>query len=133
MIGDRRVVITTLKAGVGYLLYRRMAVAPFGVHLQVPAVLLQRGTRKCGIREDAPDFGAAEEVPPKLASPLDVYAAVAPVDRLFDGRRLAVSRSSRMTRVDPGPIPEIRGKAPSGPTRSVKGRSRARIAAAARL
>ena len=89
MIGDRRVLIATLKAGVGDLLHRRVAVAPFGVHLQVAAVLLKRRTRERGIREHAPDFGAAEKVPPKLASPLDVCAAVAPFDRVFDGRRLA--------------------------------------------
>ena len=41
------------------------------------------------IREHAPDLGPAEKVPPKLTSPLDVCAAVAPFDRPFDGRRLA--------------------------------------------
>ena len=46
MIGDRRVLIAALKAGVGNLLDRRMAVAPFGVHLQVAAVLLNRGARR---------------------------------------------------------------------------------------
>ena len=59
------------------------------MHLQVAAVLLEGGTRECRIREHAPDFGAAEKMPPKLASPLDVCAAVALFDRLFDGRRLA--------------------------------------------
>ena len=55
------------------------------MHLQVAAVLLKRGTRDCGIRENSPDFGAAEEVSPKLASPLNVCAAVAAFDRVFDG------------------------------------------------
>src|SRR5438105_2851494 len=48
MIGHRRVVITASKAGVGNFPYRRVAIAPFGVHLQVAAVLLKRRTRDCG-------------------------------------------------------------------------------------
>ena len=44
-----------------------------------------------------------------------------------------VSRISRMTRADPGPIPGIRGNAPPESTRSVRGTPSARIAAAARL
>ena len=78
MIGDRCVVITTLKACVGDLLYCRTAVAPFGVHLQVPAVLLKRRTRECGVRENAPDFDAAEEVSPKMLH--DVSLPVGPTN-----------------------------------------------------
>ena len=63
-------------AGVGDLLYRRIAIAPFGVHLQVAAVLLKGRTRECGIREDPPDFGTAQKVSPKLAPSLDVGAAI---------------------------------------------------------
>jgi hypothetical protein len=69
--------------------YRPVAVAPFGMHLQVAAVLLKSRTFECGIRKNAPDFPTAEEVSPKLASPLSVCAAVAPFDRSFDGRRRA--------------------------------------------
>jgi hypothetical protein len=58
------------------------------VHLQVAAVLLKTWSRECRVREHAPDFGAAEKVSPKLTSPLNVCAAVAPVDRVFNGRRL---------------------------------------------
>src|SRR5690606_12476850 len=43
------------------------------------------------------------------------------------------SRTSRMIRVEPGPIPGIFGRVRSGPTRSVSGVSRARTTAAARL
>src|ERR1700730_10169554 len=89
MIGHRRVVIATLQAGVGYLVYRRIAVAPFGVHVQVAAVLVKSGARQCGIRENAPDFGATEKMSPELATPRNVCLAVAPFDRLFDGWRLA--------------------------------------------
>ena len=59
------------------------------MHLQVAAVLLERGTGERRIRENAADFRAAQKVPPKLSSPLDVCAAVALVDRAFDGRRFA--------------------------------------------
>src|SRR5437763_17018265 len=89
MIGHRRVLITAPKAGVGNFLYCRVAVAPFGMHLQVAAVLLKRRTSESRIREDAPDLGAAEKVSPKLASSLNVCAAVATIDRVFDGGRLA--------------------------------------------
>src|SRR4051795_7081315 len=89
MIGDRRIPIATLKARVGYLLDRRIAVAPFGVHLQVAAIQLTRRSGECRIREHAADFSAAEEVAPKLASPIDIGAAIARVDRLFDDGRLA--------------------------------------------
>ena len=60
MSGDRRVVIATLQAGVGDLLYRGITVAPFRVHLQVAAVLPKRRTRERGIGENAPDFGQAD-------------------------------------------------------------------------
>ncbi len=89
MIGHGRILITTRTARVSHLLRRRGAVAPFGVHLQVAAVLLKSGTRERGIRENSPDLGAAEKVLPKLASPFNVSAAVTPCDRLFDRGRLA--------------------------------------------
>ena len=37
VIGDRRVLIATLKTGIRDVLHRRRAVAPFGMHLQVAA------------------------------------------------------------------------------------------------
>ena len=89
MIGDRRILIATLQAGVGNLLNRRRAVAPFGVHLQVAAVLLKCRARECRLGEDAPDLSAAEKVAPKLSSPFNVCTAIALFDRVFDGRRLA--------------------------------------------
>ena len=81
--------VATLPAGVGNLLDRRVAIAPFGVHLQIAAVLLERGARECGIREHAPDLGAAEKMLPKPTPPLNVRAAAALFDRPFNGRRPA--------------------------------------------
>ena len=46
MIGDRRVVIPTLKTGIGDFLDRRVAVAPFGVHLQIAEILVDGGARE---------------------------------------------------------------------------------------
>jgi hypothetical protein len=42
VIGDRRVSISSLKARLGDLLNRRITVAPFGVHLQIAAVIVER-------------------------------------------------------------------------------------------
>jgi hypothetical protein len=86
MIRDRRVLIPLLKTGVSDFPDGRVAVAPLRVHLQVAAVLLKTGACECGIREHAADLGAAEKVPPQLPSPVDLGAAFAAFDRLFDGR-----------------------------------------------
>ena len=74
---------------VGNLLYRRGAVAPFGVHLQVAAGTLEASDRRARDPTARAGLGAAEEMSPKLSPPLDVFAALAPVDRVFDRRRLA--------------------------------------------
>ena len=71
MVGDRRVLIASLNAGVGNLLDRRRAIAPFGVHLQITAVLLDGGASEGGIREHPPDLRAAQKVPPQLTPPLE--------------------------------------------------------------
>ena len=133
MIGDRGVSIASFKAGIGNLLDRRSTIAPFGVHLQIAAVPLQAGAIEGGIREDTPHFRAAEELPAKLTPPLNVGATLAPFDGLFDGRRSAglqdLADHARRSRPDAG----IRGRAPSGPSKSVNGVSSERMAAAARL
>ena len=43
MVGDGRVLIATLEAGIGDLLHRGDAVTPLGVHLQVAAILSNSG------------------------------------------------------------------------------------------
>src|SRR4029450_5855461 len=111
MIGDRRVLIAAVTTGIRDVLHRRGAVAPFGMHLQVAQVLLDRGTPERGIREHAADFrtaekmapqlrldGAtperairehaadfrtAEKMAPQLPAPLNICAAVTLVDGLF--------------------------------------------------
>ncbi len=87
MVGHRGVLIASLHAGVGNLFDRRSTIAPFGVHLQITAVLLNGGAIEGGIREHPPDLRAAQKVPPKLPSSLDIGATLAPFDGLFDGRR----------------------------------------------
>ena len=104
MVGDRRVLIASLNAGVGNLLDRRRTIAPFGVHLQITAVLFNGGAIEGGIRENPPHLRAAQKVPPKLPSSLDVGATLATFDGLFDGRRCAgledLAYHARRTRSD---------------------------------
>ena len=104
MVGHRRVLIASLNAGVGNLLDRRRTIAPFGVHLQITAVLLNGGAIEGGIREHPPDLRAAQKVSPKLPSSLDIGATLAPFDGLFDGRRCAgledLAYHARRTRSD---------------------------------
>ena len=104
MIGHRGVLIASLNAGVGNLLDRRSTIAPFGVHLQIAAVLFNGGTIEAGIREHPPYLRAAQKVPPKLPSSLDIGATLAPFDCLFDGRRCAgledLAYHARRTRPD---------------------------------
>jgi hypothetical protein len=84
VIGDSRVLIAALETGIGNLLHGRVAVAPFGVHLQITAVLRKRRAPESRIRQHSPDFSPAEKVPPKLASALDILAIVAFLDGAFD-------------------------------------------------
>ena len=89
MVGHRRVLIASFKAGVGNLLDRRRAITPFGVHLQITAVLLDGRASEGGIRQDSPHLRAAQEVPTKVTPPLNIGAPLALLDGLFDGRRAA--------------------------------------------
>src|SRR4051812_18867583 len=105
MIGDRRIPVATLQARVGNLLERWIAVAPFGVHLQIAAVLAGGRPVACRVRQHAPDLGAAEKVLPELTPSLDVFAAVALLDRVFDGRRLSCIEDLADDACRPGPDP----------------------------
>src|ERR1700704_3642504 len=89
MIGDRRIVIAPFTTGVSNVLDCRVTVAPFGVHLQITAVLLNGRTRERGVCENATDFRTTQKMPPKLPSPLNICSVAALVDRAFDGRRSA--------------------------------------------
>ena len=89
MVGHRRVLIASFDAGVGNLLDRRRAITPFGVHLQIAAVLFDGGASEGGIRQDSPHLRPAQEVPTKLTPPLNIGAPLALLDGLFDGRRSA--------------------------------------------
>src|SRR4030095_4746534 len=89
MIGDRRVSIAALKTRIGNLLDRRIAVAPFRVHLQIAAVLLERGAGERGIQQNAADLRAAQKVPPKLTSSLNIRPPIAARDRAVNRWRLA--------------------------------------------
>jgi hypothetical protein len=102
--------------------------------LQIPAILLDRRTCQRAIRENPSDLRTAEKVAAQLPSAVDIRTAAALVDRARSTvGDPPVSRISRMIRVEPGPIPGIRGKAPLGSTRSGRGTSSPRIADAARL
>ena len=89
VVGHRRVLIASFKAGVGNLLDRRRAITPFGVHLQITAVLVDGGASEGGIRQDPPHLRAAQEVPTQVTPPLNIGAPLALLDGLFDGRRSA--------------------------------------------
>ena len=89
MIGDSRVVIAPLDAGIGNVLDRRGTIAPFGVHLQVTEVLVNGWTAESRIGENPPYLRTAQEVPSKRPPSLDVSATLAVVDCLLDGRRCA--------------------------------------------
>ena len=117
MIGDRRISVARCLAGVGDLRESRAAVAPFGVHLQVAAIVLPvTGPSSAGSPRDTRSTSARlRKWRRSWPSPLDVGAAAARVRPPV--RRSATRRSSRtssMTRVEPGPMPEILGNAPSG-------------------
>lgn len=59
MVRDRRILITARQTGVGDLLHGRHAIAPFRMHLEIAAILLQRRTIEVGIGQNAPNLGAA--------------------------------------------------------------------------
>jgi len=104
VVGVRLGLIAALHAGVGNVFDRRNAIAPFGVHLQIAAILLKRGTLEVGVGENPPHLRAAQEVPPKLAAPLDIAPTLALLDGLFDGRRSPglenLANDARRTRPD---------------------------------
>src|SRR5205085_2709124 len=75
--------------GIADLLHCRSAVAPFRMHLQIAAILLNRGSHACGVGENAPDCRPADKVLPKLTPPFDVCPPSARCDRILDRRRLA--------------------------------------------
>ena len=134
MVGHRRVLIASFKASVGNLLDRRRAITPFGVHLQITAVLVDRGASEGGIREDSPHLRAAQES-------ADEGHAAAEYRRAARSARWPVRRSAIRR------SPESRGSRASTPARclefaaahrrdlrrSVSGMSNERMALAARL
>jgi hypothetical protein len=94
MIGDGRNLIATLQAGVGNLPYRRMAVTPFGVHLQVATVLLKTGTRPYNV-VGIPPLSAvvtSTQYPQQRPSPREEHRCA--------------GRSSRVAEIEPGPFTE---------------------------
>ena len=112
---------------------RRGPVAPFGMQLQIATVPLHGGSREGGIRENSPTSARLRKWRRSWRRrSISARRPLSSIARSTVGE-LPVSRISRMIRVEPGPIPESRGKAPSGPTRSGRGASSPRITAAARL
>ena len=88
MVGHRRVLIASV------IRRRRRSPRPSESRRSIRSAFADhRGTGqrvgppKAGSRRDAPDLRAAQKVPPKLPSSLDICATVALFDRLFDGRR----------------------------------------------
>jgi len=59
------------------------------MHLQIPAILLDRRTCQRAIRENPSDLRTAEKVAAQLPSAVDIRTAAALVDRAFDRRRSA--------------------------------------------
>jgi hypothetical protein len=70
MIGDRRVLIATFEAGLGDFLNRRIAIAQFGVHLEIAAVLSGCWTRQFGIHQNPANLRTAEKMLPQSSSPV---------------------------------------------------------------
>ena len=106
MIGDSRIVIAAPSAGIGNLLDRRVAIAPFGVHLQIASVLVNSRTIEGRVCKNPPHFGTAQEVTSKVSPPLNVRSPLALFDRLLHRRRGSgledLADDTRRTRPDAG-------------------------------
>ncbi len=86
MVGDRRVPVAACQAGLGNLVHRRRAVAPFRMHLQVAAVVVWRRPVEGRVAQDAEGLGAAEDMLPQASATSDVRLPAARLDGTFNGR-----------------------------------------------
>lgn len=133
MIGYGRVHIPSPYTRVSELMDARVPIAPLGMHLKVAAVVADRRTLQAWICKNPEDLGTAEKGMAQFAPLFDLRLRSLWATASSTVGESPASSTSRITRIDAGPIPEIFGKEPLEAIRSVTGTSSARIAAPARL